>query len=91
MKLSNKIFSKNKDLAWRMIDDSAYIVDSKGSLMHELNISGSRIWELVDGKRGLEEIACAVCDEFNVGKEDARKDLIKFINEIQKKGLVGER
>jgi hypothetical protein len=91
MKLPDKIFSKNKEFAWRIIDGSAYIVDSKGSMMHELNTPGARIWELIDGKHDLEEITCTICNEFDVMKESAGKDLVRFIEEIQKKGLVKEK
>ena len=91
MKLSDNIYLKNKDIAWRAIDGSAYLVDSKGNALHELNEVGTRIWELIDGKKDQDDIVACICDEFDAAKESVKKDLSIFLAEIQKKGLVKEK
>ena len=58
--LENK-FIRNNDIAWRVIDGEALVVSPKDSLIYPLNDVGARIWELLDGKRTVSDIASIIC------------------------------
>ncbi|MDP4224242.1 MAG: PqqD family protein [Bacteroidota bacterium] len=47
-----------------------------------LNETGAFIWELIDGKRNLEEIINRVTEEYEVDAESASKDVLSFVKEM---------
>jgi methyltransferase-like protein len=47
-----------------------------------LNETGAFIWELIDGKRNLEEIINAVTEEYEIEKGSAEKDVFSFIDNM---------
>ena len=87
LSLKNRI-SKNRDVPWRIIEEEAILVDvKKGEVIH-LNETGAKIWDLIDGKRSIGDIAKGICDIFEIDKETAQKDTSRFISEAVKKRLA---
>ena len=58
------------------------IADMKS--VYTLNESGAFIWELIDGKRNLDEIIFALTAEYDIDKETASGDLFLFIDNMSK-------
>ena len=86
--LTDKIPVKSPQTASRLIDNEAVIVVPQESEVKVLNESGSRIWELIDGKRDIRQIAEQISGEFEVPPEQALKDITGFVRELLKKQLV---
>ncbi len=82
-----EIFRK-KDIPWRIIDGKALLVNPKTSLLYPLNETGARIWELLDGKIETNSIAAVIMDEFDVNKDEARRDVQEFVNSLTEAGLA---
>jgi hypothetical protein len=53
-----------------------------------VNEVGGRIWELIDGQRTLGAIRDIIIDEFEVSNEQAEKDLIEFLQQLEQVGAV---
>lgn len=83
-----KNFRKAKDAAWRVVDGEAVIVSPKDSNVTILNETGTFIWKLIDGSFGIEQIATALAEEFEVPPEQANKDVNEFIEDMVNKKLV---
>ena len=81
-------FARNGDIAWRVIDGEALVVSPKDSLIYPLNDVGTRIWELLDGKRTVSDIASAICVEFEADAKAIQDDVMDFIEGLSKAGLV---
>ncbi|MDD5044475.1 MAG: PqqD family protein [Candidatus Omnitrophica bacterium] len=90
MDLLNSFIKRNDDIAWRIIDEEALVVDSKDSLIYPLNTVGSRIWELLDGKRPCSEIVDTISEEFEGEKESIKDDVLNFLEHLLEKGLAKE-
>jgi len=77
-----------------VIDGVAVLVSIKQSgpeirRLHRLKDPVStRIWELLDGKRTVEEILQVVCQEFDAEKQRASRDLAKFLKHLKSIGAV---
>ena len=82
------IVAKNPKTAWRIIEGEAVILSMDTKVLRGLNPVGSRIWELIDGRRGLEEIIQAIVQEFDVAQGEAAQDVRAFIQELLDRGLV---
>ena len=52
--------------------------------VYTLNDTGAFIWELIDGKKNVEEIIDLVTQEYEIEISSASKDVFDFIRNIQK-------
>ena len=82
------ILAKSPKTAWRIIEGEAVILSMESKVLRGLNPVGSRIWELIDGQRSLEEITGTIVLEFDVTPADAARDVRTFIQELLDRGLV---
>jgi len=69
----------------------AVVISPVENIVRLFNPVGSRIWELADGSRGLDEIACALTEEYDVTFADARRSVASFVDELARKGLLAWR
>jgi hypothetical protein len=58
--------------------------------MFVLSEVGRFIWDLVDGRRGPEEMVAAVVAAFDVDEARARADVVDFLAELVAQGLLRE-
>ncbi len=82
------ILVKAPATAWRVIEGEAVILSVDTKVLRGLNPSGSRIWELIDGQRSLDEIVDVIVKEFEVEPPHAAQDVRSFVQELLDKGLV---
>lgn len=61
-----------------------------GGNMHSLNILGTEVWKLCDG-RTFEELVASLQDAFDVEPSVLRRDVLAFIRELKGLGLIHER
>ena len=55
-----------------------------------LNETGAFIWELIDGKRCVEDIINALIAEYEIDYENASKDIFSFIENMRKYLIISE-
>ena len=72
----------------RQIGDENILVpisqsSSEVECVYTLNNVAAEIWELLDGDHSLSDILEVIESEFNVDKDKARIDLLKFIQELE--------
>jgi hypothetical protein len=75
-------------LAHRVINGTAYIVHSKTSMLHELNDTGTFVWNMVKHGASDRDIISRLIKEYDIDEKQAGEDLKDFIAELIKKGLV---
>jgi len=49
-----------------------------------LNETGAFIWELIDGKRNVEDIIKVLTTEYDIDKETAISDVVSFVSDMNK-------
>lgn len=101
-----KVF-RNPDAMWREEDkfrEQAYSGLGKGEdvsdvgtsvvlysgKMFSFNLLGTEIWRLCDGKT-VEDIISELRESFEVEKGVLRKDVIAFLENLKKEGLIYEK
>ncbi|MBI2153258.1 MAG: PqqD family protein [Candidatus Rokubacteria bacterium] len=82
------IVAKAPTTAWRIIEGEAVILSMETKVLRGLNPLGSRVWELIDGKRSMDEIVGQIVREFDVETRQADEDVRRFVQELLDKGLV---
>lgn len=94
MKMQKKSYQKDPNIVSRMIGDEIILIPIKQKLadvnaMYLLRDDVSvRIWELIDGRRNIREIEDIISNEFEVDPEQAKKDISKFLKQLEKIGGV---
>lgn len=77
-----------EDIIWRRIGDEVVVIKDDGLATHVLNKTAALIWELCDGKRGIDEIAAVLCERYDVSPEEARADTKETIEDLTKVGII---
>lgn len=77
----------------RSIAGETILVPIKGNAadldsIYTLNQVGTRIWQLIDGRASVAQIADAIHQEFDVGREQALEDVLDFLGSLQAAGLI---
>lgn len=74
--------------ASRVFSGEAVVISPAENTVRMFNTIGSRIWELADGSRTLEEIAGVLVQEYEVTAEIAAESVERFVEELVGKGLI---
>jgi hypothetical protein len=82
------IASKAPTTAWRVIEGEAVILAVDTKVLRGLNAVGSRVWELIDGRRSVDEIVDTIVAEFQVEPGQARADVDAFLHQLAATRLV---
>jgi pyrroloquinoline quinone biosynthesis protein D len=80
---------RRKSVAFRVIMGKEIVfLNLDNAYYYSANEVGSRIWELCDGTRTIDEIVRELSLEYNVLAEDCAADVTFFIEELSKEGLI---
>jgi hypothetical protein len=71
----------------RLEHEAVIVLPDKGEVK-VLNEVGAQIWTLADGSRTVSDIIAALCGEFEAPPEVVEADTLKFLAELQQKGLM---
>jgi hypothetical protein len=88
MDFLEKVYKKSESIVSRRIGDEYILVPIRqdvGDLesIYTLNETGALIWELIDGKSKVSEIKESLLDAFEVEPEEAEKDLIEHLQQLE--------
>jgi hypothetical protein len=68
--------------------DTTIILDPESGAYFTLDEVGSFVWDLCDGTRTLEEIASAICSEYDVSEATARQDVTDLVGQLETERLL---
>jgi hypothetical protein len=95
MDFLDKVYKKNDSVVSRKIADEFILVPIRQNVgdlesIYTLNEVAARIWELIDGKMKVREIKDKIVEEFEVAPEEAEKDLIENLQQLEKIKAINE-
>ena len=88
MNMLTKYPGKSSQIASRIIENEAVVVIPQQGVVEVFNNTGSRIWELMDGKKKTQEIIDILVAEFEVSQEELQTDTIGFLEELADKKMA---
>jgi len=85
--------AKRGEFVSRRIAGEAIVVPIRGQMadleaIYNMNETAAFIWERIDGRSSVSEIAQAVAEEFEVSPEEAGADAVEFLRMLQEVRLV---
>jgi hypothetical protein len=88
MNYLDKVYSKSDSIVFRKIADEFILVPIRQNVgdlesIYTLNETAARIWELIDGKIKVREIKEKLIEEFEVTPEEAEKDIVEHLMQLE--------
>jgi hypothetical protein len=80
--------AQTENVISRRIGDDIVVIKDDGLSTHVLNKTAGFIWELCDGKNGIDEITARLCERFEVSIEEARADVQEIIGKLIQVGIM---
>ncbi len=78
-----------RELVLRKEESGSFLFDPETSDLSCLNHVGSAVWEMIDGKRTVGEIAAGIAAKFeDAGLETVMKDVSAFLGDLSRMGYV---
>jgi hypothetical protein len=93
----NSICAPSDDVVARAIEGEIIIVPLVAGIgdaddeLYTLNDTGLAIWELLDGRRTLGEVAAALNDRFDAGPAHIQADVLGFAAELAQRRILTVR
>jgi methyltransferase-like protein len=89
------ILSRNPKMVTRKTGNEYVLVPVTDNIadmnsVYTLNETGAFIWELIDGKKSVEEIINSVTKEYDIDIETATSDVYSFIRDMRKYLIINE-
>ena len=73
---------KNKSILYRREKDKTVLLNEISGSPYYLESTGSYIWNIIDGKKSLEDILDELIHNFDSDEKVIKTDLIEFITEL---------
>ncbi len=84
----DRIVVANKHLLSSEVRGEAVILDIPSGTYYGLDAIGLRIWQLIQEPASLEFVLETLLSEYEVERSHCERDLVEYIENLSKKGLV---
>ena len=88
MVITMNYVARAEDTIWRQIGNEIVVIKDDGLATHVLNKTAAFIWEMCDGKTGIDEITGQLCERFDVSFEVAHADVTEIIEKLIQIGIM---
>jgi hypothetical protein len=78
----------NPDILGRVVDNEAVLVLPELGKVKVINEVGAAIWQLIDGKRNIQQISAEICEQFEIDPTTAEADTLRFIASLNERQIV---
>jgi Coenzyme PQQ synthesis protein D (PqqD) len=84
-----RYIARSSAIAARLVGGEMMIMSATDSTFFTLNEVATVLWQAADGLTPLSEIVTAkICQEFDVGPEEAERDAEQFVSELSQHGIL---
>ncbi len=79
---------KDQEVLFTSMGEDAVLLHVQRGDYYSLNRVGARVWTLSDGNKNIGDLAKEITGEFDISLEEAERDIIELIEQLEKEGLV---
>ena len=84
----SSIPSHSPRVVFRRINEECLLIPLTDNIadmdsLYRLNETGVFIWEQIDGERDIRDITARMAEEFDVGPDEAEKDILEFLEQVK--------
>lgn len=84
----DKIPRRNPAVASQVMDGEAVLVHPQKGKVKVLNAVGAQIWQALDGRRPVSEVAAAICKAYGIPTAQAETDTLAFLESLLSHELI---
>lgn len=81
----------NNTMCYRESAGETIVLAPDGSMIHVLDEMGTEIFGMFDGRRNLGDVLDLICEGWEVSREVAEADLLKFVADLVAREIVSCR
>jgi len=81
-------YRRERDVRYRILDGEAVVIRQGAAEVLGLDPVGSRILELLEGERTLEEVVDLLEEEFDAARAELERDAAAFLGELAEAGVI---
>ncbi|MBI2425363.1 MAG: lasso peptide biosynthesis PqqD family chaperone [Candidatus Hydrogenedentes bacterium] len=85
------VFERGQDLITSEVDGETVMMSVSAGSYFGLDPLGSRIWDLLESPKSIQELTTALQAEYDVDEPTCTKDLSAFFHRMLEHGVVGIR
>ena len=95
MNLLENRYRRSENVIFRKVADETILVPIKGNVadlnfIYTLTKVAAFIWGKIDGRRKLIDIKETIMAEYDVSSDDAEKDLLELIGQLEQIGSISK-
>ena len=87
---SKRLQPNDKEVAAKVIDGEAILINLSNGIYYSMDKVGGWIWEMIDAKSSLDEIVGSIHARYDVTREQAEADVERLTKELVHENLVSE-
>jgi Coenzyme PQQ synthesis protein D (PqqD) len=82
------IVTANRDHLVAELSGETVILHVQNGMYYGLNKLGTRVWNLIQEPRTIDELLQTILNEYEVEREEAERDLVALVSNLASKGLA---
>ena len=83
-----RLLPNEEEVAAKVMDGEAILINFDNGTYYSMDLTGGFLWELIEGKHTLEEMATAIAARYDVSPEQALADVERLGAELVEENLV---
>ena len=88
-----RVYKRAADVVARQVGNESILVPIRNNVgnldyIYTLSPVAARIWALIDGERPVDAIVEALCDEYDVERDQAAADVAELVTDLEQVSLV---
>ncbi len=85
---ASRVIRRVDGLPFQTVEGLVLVVVPREQAIHMLNETASRLWALLERGDTVDGLVAALCREYDVTTETARREVEEAVGEMRQKGLV---
>ena len=87
MSLSTRVV-RNEAIIFTELDDTVVMMDAEEGRYYELDPVAASVWALLERDKSVAEVCEALEKQYDVAPETCREDVLAFVEELDRLGVV---
>ncbi len=82
------VVTRNDEIVAGKIDDELVAMSIESGKYYTMNVTASRIWELLDAPRTVAELCAVLTAEFKIAPDACEKEVMDFLEQLAVRKIV---
>jgi hypothetical protein len=85
---ANATWRRVAELPFQTLDEETLVVDPSRREVHLLNETATRVWQLCESPRSIDELVAVLAEEYDAPADDLRRGVTELVEGLRDKSLL---